>query len=68
VRARRRGNADTIARVTGQWLSGRLGQPLVIENRPGAGTNIATETVVQAPADGYTLLMVGPTQAINATL
>jgi tripartite-type tricarboxylate transporter receptor subunit TctC len=52
----------------GQWLSDRLGQPLVIENRPGAGTNIATETVVRAPADGYTLLMVGPTQAINATL
>jgi tripartite-type tricarboxylate transporter receptor subunit TctC len=52
----------------GQWLSERLGQPFVIENRPGAGTNIATETVVRAPADGYTLLMVGPTQAINATL
>jgi tripartite-type tricarboxylate transporter receptor subunit TctC len=60
------GNADTIARVMGQWLSDRLGQPFVIENRPGAGTNIATETVVRAPADGYTLLMVGPTQAINA--
>jgi tripartite-type tricarboxylate transporter receptor subunit TctC len=62
------GNADTIARPMGQWLSERLGQPLVIENRPGAGTNIATEAVVRAPADGYTLLMVGPTQAINATL
>jgi tripartite-type tricarboxylate transporter receptor subunit TctC len=62
------GNADTIARPMGQWLSERLGQPFVIENRPGAGTNIATETVVRAPADGYTLLMVGPTQAINATL
>jgi tripartite-type tricarboxylate transporter receptor subunit TctC len=62
------GNADTIARPMGQWLSERLGQPFVIENRPGAGTNIATETVVRAPADGYTLLMVGPAQAINATL
>jgi tripartite-type tricarboxylate transporter receptor subunit TctC len=62
------GNADTIARPIGQWLSERLGQPFVIENRPGAGTNIATETVVRAPADGYTLLMVGPAQAINATL
>jgi tripartite-type tricarboxylate transporter receptor subunit TctC len=62
------GNADTIVRLMGQWLSERLGQPFVIENRPGASTNIATETVVRAPADGYTLLMVGPTQAINATL
>jgi tripartite-type tricarboxylate transporter receptor subunit TctC len=62
------GNADTIARPMGQWLSERLGQPFVIENRPGAGTNIATEAVVRAPADGYTLLMVGPTQGINATL
>jgi tripartite-type tricarboxylate transporter receptor subunit TctC len=62
------GNADTVARPMGQWLSERLGQPFVIENRPGAGTNIATEAVVRAPADGYTLLMVGPTQAINATL
>jgi tripartite-type tricarboxylate transporter receptor subunit TctC len=62
------GNADTIARPMGQWLSERLGQPFVIENRPGAGSNIATEAVVRAPADGYTLLMLGPTQAINATL
>src|SRR5262245_61023281 len=62
------GNADTIARPMGQWLSERLGQPFVIENRPGAGTNIATEAVVRAPADGYTLLMVGPSSAINATL
>ena len=62
------GAFDIMARLMGQWLSERLGQPFVIENRPGAGTNIATETVVRAPADGYTLLMVGPTQAINATL
>jgi tripartite-type tricarboxylate transporter receptor subunit TctC len=62
------GQADILARLIGQWLSERLGQPFVIENRPGGGTNIATEAVVRAPADGYTLLMVGATQAINATL
>jgi tripartite-type tricarboxylate transporter receptor subunit TctC len=62
------GTADIIARLMGQWLSERLGRPFVIENRPGAGTNIATEAVVRAPADGYTLLMVGTTHAINATL
>src|SRR5262249_25837406 len=62
------GGVDIIARLMGEWLSARLGQPFVIETRPGAGTNIATEAVVRAPADGYTLLMVGPTQAINATL
>jgi tripartite-type tricarboxylate transporter receptor subunit TctC len=52
----------------GQWLSERLGQTFVIESRPGAGTNIATETVVRAPPDGYTLLLVAPANAINATL
>ena len=62
------GTADTIARLIGQWLSERLGQPFVIENRPGAGTNIATEAVVRAPPDGYTLLVAGPSGAINATL
>ena len=62
------GSADTTARLLGQWLSERLGQPVVVESRPGAGTNIATEAVVRAPADGYTLLMVGTAQAINATL
>ena len=52
----------------GQWLSDRLGQPFVIENRPGAASNIATEAVVKAPPDGYTLLHVSTTNAINATL
>ena len=52
----------------GQWLSERLGQSVVIENRPGAGSNIATEVVVNAPADGYTLLLVGPAHTVNATL
>jgi tripartite-type tricarboxylate transporter receptor subunit TctC len=62
------GANDILARLIGQWLSERLGQPFVIENRPGGGSNIATEAVVRAPADGYTLLLVGPPQAINATL
>ena len=62
------GATDIIARLTGQWLSERLGQSVVIENRPGAGSNIATEVVVNAPPDGYTLLLVGPTHAVNATL
>ena len=62
------GGVDIIARLIGQWLSERLGQPLIIDNRPGGGTNIGTEAVVRAPADGYTLLMVSTTQAINATL
>ena len=59
---------DIVARRIGQWLSERLGRPFVIENRPGAGSNIATEAVVRAPADGYTLLLVTPANAINATL
>jgi tripartite-type tricarboxylate transporter receptor subunit TctC len=59
---------DTLARLIGQWLSERLGQTFVIENRPGAGTNLATEAVVRAPADGYTLLLTGPANATNATL
>jgi tripartite-type tricarboxylate transporter receptor subunit TctC len=62
------GATDITARLIGQWLSERLGQPIIIENRPGAGTNIATEMVVRAPADGYTLLMFGASAAINATL
>ena len=59
---------DILARLLGQWLSERFGQPFVIENRPGAGTNVATEAVVKATPDGYTLLMVSPGNAINATL
>ena len=62
------GIADIVARLTGQWLSERLGQQFIIENRPGAASNIATEAVVRAPADGYTLLQCGTPNAINATL
>ncbi len=62
------GTGDITARLIGQWLAERLGQQFVIENRPGAGTNIATEAVVRATPDGYTLLMAGPSGAINATL
>jgi tripartite-type tricarboxylate transporter receptor subunit TctC len=59
---------DTTARLVGQALSTRLGQQFIVENRPGAGTNIATEAVVRAPPDGYTLLWVTAVNAINATL
>jgi tripartite-type tricarboxylate transporter receptor subunit TctC len=62
------GSSDIGARLIGQWLQERLGQPFVVENRAGAATNIATETVVRAPPDGYTLLMIGPSSTINATL
>jgi tripartite-type tricarboxylate transporter receptor subunit TctC len=62
------GPTDLAARLIGQWLSERLGQQFVIENRPGAGSNIATEAVVRASPDGYTLLLVGASAAINATL
>ena len=62
------GSSDIGARLMGQWLQERLGQPFVIENRPGAATNLATETVVHSAPDGYTLLMIGPSSTINATL
>ncbi|MGA8694630.1 MAG: tripartite tricarboxylate transporter substrate binding protein [Xanthobacteraceae bacterium] len=62
------GGATIVARIMGRWLSERLGQQVVIENKPGAGTNIATEAVVNAPPDGYTLLWVGISNAINAML
>ncbi len=61
------GGADIVARLIGQWLSERLGQPFIIENRPGAASNLGAEAVVRAPADGYTLLVVTSTNAINAT-
>jgi tripartite-type tricarboxylate transporter receptor subunit TctC len=62
------GPSDILARLIAQWLSQRLGQPFVVENQPGAASNIATATVVRAPPDGYTLLLVGPANAINASL
>jgi tripartite-type tricarboxylate transporter receptor subunit TctC len=61
------GGTDIIARLMGQWLSERLGQQFIIENRPGGNSNIGTEAVVRAPPDGYTLLVVDTSQAINAT-
>jgi tripartite-type tricarboxylate transporter receptor subunit TctC len=60
--------ADIVARLMGAWLSERLGQPFIIENRPGAGSNMGAQAVVRAPADGYTLLLVTTTNAVNATL
>jgi tripartite-type tricarboxylate transporter receptor subunit TctC len=62
------GSTDINARLIGQWLSERLGQQFVIENRTGAGSNVGTEVVVNAPPDGYTLLLIGASSAINATL
>src|SRR4030081_1913234 len=62
------GGTDIVARLIGQWLSERLGQTFVIENRPGAGGNLGTEAVVRAPTDGYTLALIGAPSAINATL
>jgi tripartite-type tricarboxylate transporter receptor subunit TctC len=62
------GSTDILARVIGQYLSERLGQSFIIENRPGAGSNIATEVVVNSAPDGYTLLMISPAHAVNATL
>jgi tripartite-type tricarboxylate transporter receptor subunit TctC len=59
---------DILARLMGQWLSTRLGQPFIIENKPGAGGNIGTEAVVRAPDDGYSLLLIATANAINATL
>src|SRR6478672_3181508 len=62
------GSTDITARLIGQWLSDRLHQQFVIENKPGGGNNIGTELALRAPADGYTLFLVNPANAINATL
>jgi tripartite-type tricarboxylate transporter receptor subunit TctC len=62
------GPNDILGRLIGEWLSGQLGQPVIVENRPGASGNIATEAVVRAPGDGYTLLLVGPANAINPSI
>ena len=62
------GATDIVARLIAQWLSERLGQQFIIENRPGAGSNLGTEAVIRSAPDGYTLLLVGPPAAINATL
>jgi tripartite-type tricarboxylate transporter receptor subunit TctC len=62
------GSADITARLVAQWLTERLGQSFIVESRAGGGTNIATEAVINAPPDGYTLLLVAPANAINATL
>src|SRR6516164_6902437 len=62
------GTTDIVARLIGHWLSERLGQQFIIENKPGAGNNIATEAAINAPPDGYTVFLVNPANAINATL
>ena len=62
------GTTDVLARLTAQWLQEKLGQTLIIENKPGGGNNIGVEYVVKAPADGYTMLLVNPANGINATL
>jgi tripartite-type tricarboxylate transporter receptor subunit TctC len=62
------GTADFLGRVIGQWLYERLGQPFVIENKGGSGNTLAADAVAKAPADGYTLLMINPAHALNATL
>ena len=62
------GTTDVLARVVAQWLSEKLGQPFVVENRPGGGNNIGTEAALRSPPDGYTMLLVNPANGINATL
>jgi tripartite-type tricarboxylate transporter receptor subunit TctC len=62
------GAGDIQARIMGRWLTERLGRPVIIENKPGAGSNISVQSLIGLPADGHTLLFVSPAQAINATL
>ena len=62
------GTTDVLARIMAQWLTEKMGQPFLVENRPGAGNNIGTEVVVNAPPDGYTMLLVNPAHGINASL
>ena len=62
------GTTDVLARMVAQWLTEKVGQPFVVENRPGAGNNIGTESVIKSPPDGYTMLLVNPANGINATL
>ena len=62
------GGADTVSRIMARWLSERLGQPVVIENKPGASTNISVQAVANAPPDGYTILFIGASAAVNVTL
>ncbi len=62
------GSTDIVARIIGNWLSQKLGQQFIVENKPGAGNNIGTELVIKAAPDGYTLLLVNPANTINATL
>src|SRR3954462_15851951 len=62
------GTTDILARIMGQWLSERLGQQVLIDNRPGAGNNIGTELAIRSTPDGYTVFLVNPANAINATL
>ena len=62
------GTTDVLARIIAQYLAEKLGQPVVVENRPGAGNNLGTEAALTAPPDGYTMLLVNPAHGINATL
>src|SRR5262245_4257195 len=62
------GTQDVVGRLMGQWLTERLGQQVIIENRPGAASNIAAEAAIRSPPDGYTLFMIGPNNAINASV
>jgi tripartite-type tricarboxylate transporter receptor subunit TctC len=62
------GTTDVLARIVAQWLTEKLGQPFVVENKPGAGNNLGTESVISSPPDGYTMLLVNPANGINATL